>query len=267
MGQDGIHKENSDLLARGLIAHHGAFLVATCVHGCAVDVHSPNSWTQCDSSGDLNSNGALRKPKAKVFWRSFDIVGGLFGDSETSPSSSPNVNSNISPGDARTDTDHLNTRAPTGDYKVDGWWSGLEAAVSDADHVVIEHRHLFEIVCLVLFLLMATAFCVACCCCYSGKQGSSDDYGVGSQGSNGLHKSDAGYLDAVGGFDRYHDEGDRPVDDGLVINGDPSFNGNRTILKNDGGCQKEEKALHGKKEKIIQYRKVSKRKKKQNKGD
>eukprot|EP00946_MAST-07B_sp_MAST-7B-sp1_P003741 g3741.t1 len=210
-------------------------------------------------------------PKSKnSFGGVFDVVGGLFHDSETSPSSSTNANGNISPGDTRTDVDHLSTQVPTGDYKADGWWSGLEAAVSDADHVVIEHRHLFEILCLVLFLLMATAFCVACCCCYSGKRGSSNDYGAGSQGSHSLLKSDAGYLDAVNGFDRYHDDEEaHPVDESLVINGDPSFNGNKAIY-NDGDKtaargNRKKKTLHGnRREKDnSEHRKVSKRKKKQ----
>ena len=108
---------------------------------------------------EINSNTApcvSQRPKSLL--EESLILLGSFGDSETSPSSSPNVNSNISPGDTRTDTDHL-TRAPTGDYKVDGWW--IRGCSSDADHVVIEHRHLFEIVCLVLFLLMALLLCIA----------------------------------------------------------------------------------------------------------
>ena len=99
-------KKTAHLLTRGLIAHHGAFLVRDlCPRLCGGCSQSQLLDSSHDSSGDLNSNnGALRKPKAKKsFGGVFDIVGGLFGDSETSPSSSPNVNSNISPGDARTD--------------------------------------------------------------------------------------------------------------------------------------------------------------------
>jgi hypothetical protein len=188
---------------------------------------------------------------AEGFGGIFDVVGNLFGSSETSPSperdtsaairsddmnavittssNAADITSDTSTGadnaelaDAdRSDSEEGDAWPRTGDQKKDGWWSGLEAAVSDADHVVIEHRHLFEVSVLVLMLLMVTALCVGCCCCYAGKRGSSGDYG-GSKGSSGF--GDGGFDDVGATFsnsyEKYHDVEDPPVDVTASINGD-----------------------------------------------
>ena len=169
------------LLARGLIAHHGAFLVrdlcSRLCGGCAQQAGTvANSDLSDDGSGNFPggvsspaNDGATNK-KAKGFGGIFDIVGNLFRSSKTSPASEGDASVSSHPDDADdASTSPTDAQAPTGDRKKDGWWSGLEAAVSDADHVVIEHRHLFEAACLVLLLLMGTALCVWCCCCYAGK--------------------------------------------------------------------------------------------------
>ena len=91
---------------------------------------------------------------------------------------------------------------------------------------------------------------------------------VGSQGSNGLHKSDAGYLDAVDGFDRYMMR-EIVLWTMACINGDPSFNGNRTILKNEAKrpeeSERKERSMAKGKKRLFEHRKVSKRRRSRNK--
>ena len=301
-------KKVARLLAHGLIAHHGAFLVhdlcPRLCDGCAQQAVE-ESYSNLRDDGRGNSPGKSSpaddrntNKNTEDFGGVFDVIGNLFGSSKTSPSPENGASTGTGPDDVNavitspntadsraSDTstriddvehaaagqhnrDEQGTRPQTGGHKKDGWWSGLEAAVSDADHVVIEHRHLFEVASLVLLLLMGTALCVGCCCCYAGKRGSSGDYG-GSKGGSGFG---AGSFDDVGAafsksYEQYHDVEDPPVEGTASINGDGADSNLMDRERTTMGAKKRKSKrsqLSKKYEKVVDENRISssKRKKK-----
>ena len=204
----------------GVYPHQGAFLVRRLCphlcHSCTAEVVQMNEKSyesqnlpklsienlnhEISNPKDGHESSADRIPKKKAkkeksFFGIFDTFSGLFSRNDTDPFSTGGSNG----------TSHYDSSNISSNLRYDGWWSNFEAAVSDADHVVIEHRHLFEAFSLILIILLATTICVSCCCCYTGRQKDKGDYGTSVNESSRRHMAYSSNQEALT-YEKYHDE-------------------------------------------------------------